>query len=90
MSRPVTAESIRDAAALIAAVVGMDQAGQRAIIDNCDKDETLACLAGMVAMFVQQATGVDDVGLLEVVHGFVEDMAQVTNKGPGTGFRWRW
>lgn len=83
MSGPTTQESIRDAAALIAAVVRMDKAGQRAIIDNCDKNETLACLAGMVAMFVQQATGVDDAGLLEVVQGFVEDMARTTTQGRG-------
>lgn len=76
MSGPTTAESLRDAAALIAAVVRMDEAGQAAIVDHCDKDETLLCLAGMVAMTVQQATGVDDAELLEVVQSFVEGIAK--------------
>lgn len=75
MSRQVSAESLRDAAALITAVVRMDKEGQRSIIAHCDQAETLLGLAGLVAMFVQQATGVDDEGLLEVVQSFVENIA---------------
>ena len=76
MSGPTTPESIRDAAALVAAVVRMDEPGQQAIVNNCDKPETLLCLAGMVAMVFQQATGVDDEALLDVVQSFAANIGK--------------
>ncbi|MGW5387149.1 hypothetical protein [Nocardia sp. NPDC003963] len=76
MSGPTTPESIRDAAALIVAVVRMDKPGQQAIVSNCDKPETLLCLAGMFAMVLQESTGVDDAGLIDVVQGFATNISK--------------
>lgn len=79
MSGPTTAESLRDAAALLAAVVRMDEAAQAAIVDHCDKDETLRAMAALFAITVQQAAGLDDAGLLVRVQSFVENIAVVTS-----------
>lgn len=75
MPSATTPESIRDAAALITTVVRVDGPGQRAILDNCDKDETLLCLAGMFAMLMQVSSGCTDDTLADVVQEFAEGIA---------------
>ncbi len=82
MANPMTpeaAEGLRDAVALVHAVVRMDKAAEQAILDHCDKSETLLSLATFTAMVAQQAAGLDEAGLLAATQSWVEDIAQATN-----------
>lgn len=78
---PASPESIRDAAALLVAVVTCDEDGVNAILTNCDKDQVVLALAGMTAMYAREATGVDQAGLVEMPSSFARDIAAATSKG---------
>lgn len=81
MSNPLSperAESLRDATALISAVVRMDKAGIQAIIEHCDKAETLETLAALTAMIAMEIGGLDRDGVGSMMQSLVEQVAHIT------------
>lgn len=75
---PRKAQGLRDAVALINAIVRGDTAGERAIVQHCDRKATLLSMAAWTAMVAQQAAGLDQEGLLVVTQAWVEEIAAIT------------
>lgn len=78
---PVEAESIRDAAALMLAVVTSDRDGIDAILDHCDLEQTVLAVAALGMMLTQSAAGLDDEATAGMLRTFAGRVAHITSKG---------
>lgn len=77
---PVPPESIRDAAALMLAIVTSDHDGVDAILDHCDTEQVAIAAATLGAMLTQECAGLDTQALTVMLRTFAGRVAHVTSR----------